>query len=176
MGIKGAGDMLNKPVEVWCVINPTGKGPDIVGIGFDEIDAWIDFGIENPTQGEEYQGRGYRCERRLLMHEGETFADGVEAAINHLALSGVIKIDGVFAKELRALSPAPENTPSQSPMRRENAASNGLLRGSVDGVPSEADKLLRELEAELDAMSWAQNAARDKDLARRVQDYLKERG
>ena len=152
MGIKGAGDMLNKPVEVWCVINPTGKGPDIVGIGFDEIDAWIDFGIENPTQGEEYQGRGYRCERRLLMHEGETFADGVEAAINHLALSGVIKIDGVFAKELRALSPA----------------------------PSEADKLLREardliasginIDMERSARTITQQ------FVDRIDTYLKERG
>ena len=82
------------------------------------------------------------------MREGETFADGVEVTINHLALSGVLEIDGVFAKELRALSPA----------------------------PSEADKLLRRLENEIENMSIWTNSARNKDLQRAIDTYLKERG
>ena len=149
--------MLTKPVEVWIALDDDGN--------------YIDVDLNQLTTR-----KRYHAERRLLVKEGGTFADGVEAVVAYLQKGNWFWKNGSVYKEIRALSPAPENTPSQSPMRRENAASNGLLRGSEDGVPSEADKLLRELEAELDAMSWAQNAARDKDLARRVQDYLKERG
>ena len=124
--------MLNKPVEVWCLINPEG--------------AVIRF--DTGVMELRATTLGYSWERRLLVREGETFADGVEVTINHLALSGVLEIDGVFAKELRALSPA----------------------------PSEADKLLRRLENEIENMSIWTNSARNKDLQRAIDTYLKERG
>ena len=123
--------MSDKPVEVWIALDDDGN--------------YIDVDLNELTTR-----KRYHAERRLLVKEGQTFADGVEVAINHLALSGVIKIDGVFAKELRALSPAPE--------------------------PSEADKLLHDLENELEEMSLTENSARYKGLAKRVQTYLKERG
>ena len=47
---------------------------------------------------------------------------------------------------------------------------------SIGGVPSEADKLLHRLENEIENMSIWTNSARDKDLQRAIDTYLKERG
>ena len=139
--------MLTKPVEVWCVSRPDGLP---VGHSDDAASAWADI-CQKYGQSQAYLERqGYRCERRLLVKKGETFTDGVDACIKWLVKNRWFGEGGKVLRNLRALSPAPE--------------------------PNEADKLLRALEDEIETMSWQENAARDKDLAKRVQAYLKERG
>ena len=84
--------MLTKPVEVWCIEDASETVYAISLSPFTGVPP-----IHLPA-GDTFH------KRRLLVKEGQTWQDGVEVAINHLALSGVIKIDGVFAKELRAIS------------------------------------------------------------------------
>jgi hypothetical protein len=91
---------MTKPVEVWCVVD----GERILA---------YDINAESFRNNDEMTN--YRCERRLLVPVGQTFADGVEAAADKfrelmVANDGSEYFDADLVEdELRALSPAPES-------------------------------------------------------------------
>jgi hypothetical protein len=94
-----------KPVEVWCVVRPDGFP---FNDGDNKGETWADL-CQKLGQSQAYLERvGYRCERRLLVPVGQTFADGVEACIKFLLHGNWFSSDGMVIAELRALSPAPE--------------------------------------------------------------------
>jgi len=148
---------MSKPVEVWVVLfQETIKGCSFVC----EAYAWEDVG---EIKGKE----GYRCERRLIVKEGETFADGVEACIEWLkgtptTEDGTMILSHAFIIEnLRALSPAPENEVDYKSMYQS------LLADHAREIES-ADKLLREI-----ASIWRPAAGEYNRLLERLDAYLK---
>jgi hypothetical protein len=101
--------MSDKPVEVWCVVD----GERILA---------YDINAESFRNNDEMTN--YRCERRLLVKEGETFADGVDACIRSIASQELAwrtyehndksHIAQFLMNRLHALSHAPEPTKDEA--------------------------------------------------------------
>ena len=109
---------MNKPVEVWCVVRPDGMP---LCHNKDADAAWAEM-CQSVKQSQAYLERyGYRCERRLLVPVGQTFADGVEAAflqihnaINAAEQGQDVGVALAALDLITALSPAPEPTKDEA--------------------------------------------------------------
>jgi len=117
---------MSKPVEVWCLIN---RGGHVGCVALSEV----------------LPSSSFTVERRLLVREGETFADGVRAAAKAVEqLHFLTEIDEFremskqqmsaktcveAAKAIRALSPQPPKQDEATELRRHE-----FIRASVVGV------------------------------------------
>jgi len=145
--------MTIKPVEVWC------------GLRYGEVTAV--FLTEQKTIL-----RSFPIQRRLLVKEGETFDDGVEACIRFFDSDKYPLTRKPIQDGLRALSPQKEVAVGSQ------AGIDAITRGLTQPKQDEATELLREARDLIGSQPTIERYERtiNKQFTDRIDTYLKERG